>query len=132
MKHNVLITGGTGFIGKELAQYLMSRGHQVAILTRRKKDIPFKQYIWDVEKGKIDSEAIEFSTAIIHLAGENISDRRWTQKQKRKIVRSRVQSTELLYTTIASAKQKPSVIISAISLPAFEAYSADWRAFHFL
>ncbi|HHB79581.1 MAG TPA: TIGR01777 family protein [Saprospiraceae bacterium] len=125
MKHNVLITGGTGFIGKELAQYLIANGHQVAILTRRKKEIPFKQYLWDIEKGEIDPEAIEFSTAIIHLAGENISARRWSKMQKRKIVRSRIQSTILLYKSIASAKKKPSVIISASAVGYYGAVTGD-------
>jgi uncharacterized protein (TIGR01777 family) len=125
MKHKVLITGGTGFIGRNLAQYLTDNGHQVAILTRHKKDIPFKQYLWDVEKGNIDSEAIEFSSVIIHLAGENISARRWSKKQKRKIVNSRIESTKLLYKAISSAKDKPSIVISASAVGYYGTYTSD-------
>ncbi|HHH52850.1 MAG TPA: TIGR01777 family protein [Bacteroidetes bacterium] len=125
MKHKVLITGGTGFIGRNLAQYLTDNGHQVAILTRHKKDIPFKQYLWDIEKGNIDSEAIEFSSVIIHLAGENISARRWSKKQKRKIVNSRIESTKLLYKAISSAKDKPSIVISASAVGYYGTYTSD-------
>ena len=109
----ILVTGGSGFIGSELCKQLTSKGYQIAILSRKKKSIPIKQFIWDIDRAWIDPKAIEFADAIIHLAGENISSKRWTKKQKRIILESRTRSTELLYSAIKTSSSKPKLIISA-------------------
>lgn len=113
MINNILVTGGSGFVGSELCKQLTLKGYQVAILTRKKKSISIMQYIWDIDSDWIDPKAIDFADAIIHLAGENISSKRWTEKQKIKILDSRLRSTELLYSAIANSSIKPKLIISA-------------------
>ena len=79
MKKNVLLTGGTGFIGKKLTELLIENGFSVSILSRTAKqnyaDISYFQ--WDVESGTIDEEAILKADYVIHLAGENIGAKRW-------------------------------------------------------
>jgi len=92
---------------------LEAKGYRVALLSRRKEKNDPRFFYWDVDKGIIDQEAIEFADIIIHLAGENVSAGRWTKNQKRKIIESRVKSTELLYQAIKASPKKPSLFISA-------------------
>ncbi len=113
MAKNILISGGTGLVGKALASLLEAKGYQVAFLSRKEDKNDPRFYYWDINKGIIDQEVIEFADIIIHLAGENVSAGRWTKDQKRKIIESRVNSTEFLYQTIKASPKKPSLFISA-------------------
>jgi uncharacterized protein (TIGR01777 family) len=97
----VLITGGTGFIGKNLTKALLEKGYQVIILSRHAANdqppttnLSYAQ--WDINKQTIDKEAIMKADYIIHLAGAGIADKRWTQKRKQEIVDSRRKGGELL------------------------------------
>lgn len=113
MIKNVLISGGSGLVGNALTRFLLNKGYKVAILSRSVKsegDLSFK---WDVDAQTIDKEAVEFADLIIHLAGENVSSKRWSPKQKKKIIDSRVKSTKLLYKAIEKADKKPELFISA-------------------
>ena len=110
---NILITGGTGLIGSELQKLLNEKGYETAILTRSKKSDGSRTFFWDYEKGIIDDEALLFADAIIHLAGENISAGRWTPEQKKRILDSRVRTTQLLVEKIRTSAKKPEVFISA-------------------
>ncbi|MFD2935977.1 TIGR01777 family oxidoreductase [Spirosoma flavum] len=97
MNQTVLITGGTGSIGRRLTQLLQQEGYQVSLLSRSQKSIPdVRVYQWDIKKGHIDPQAIATADHIIHLAGEGIADERWTDKRKDEILTSRTQSTDLL------------------------------------
>lgn len=117
----ILITGGTGLIGAALSEYLtkfQGQNFDIRILTR---DIniksPYKKYLWNVEKGYIDPEALKGVDAIIHLAGENIGEKRWTDERKKQIIDSRVKSTELLVQTLqnmSSHQIKTFIAASAI------------------
>ena len=102
MKKNVLISGGTGFVGRHLTQKLISNGYSVSILSRSKKtnteDVFY--YIWDVEKQIIDDEAIQKADYVIHLAGENIAEKPWTKKRKEAILSSRELSAQLIYKSL--------------------------------
>lgn len=113
MGNNILITGGTGLIGKELMDLLMESGYNVAVLSRRKGIEGVKSFYWDYEAEVLDEDAIEFADVIIHLAGEGIANKRWSAKQKQKILDSRVKTTNLLFSKSAKAKNKPRMIISA-------------------
>lgn len=115
MKKNILITGGTGFVGKHLTRLLIANGYSVSILSRSKKmntDAVF-YYTWDVEKQWIEDEAIQNADYIIHLAGENIAGKRWTDKRKESILSSRVLSAQLIYNSIQKNDKKPEAFISA-------------------
>ena len=97
----ILISGGSGLVGFSLTKVLLGMNYDVAILTRNpSSDIDVKQYFWDPSKLLIDEDALIGVDCIVHLAGTNISDSRWTKKQKHKIYSSRVESAEFLYQKI--------------------------------
>jgi len=98
---NILITGGTGLIGKKLTEILLSKGHSVSILSRSKKeDSKVTYYNWDIANNKIEKEAILKADYIIHLAGANVGEGRWTEKRKKEIIDSRILSGNLLFETV--------------------------------
>lgn len=115
MKKNVLITGGTGFIGKYLTKMLIENNYSVSILSRTSKqnttDISY--YQWDVEKQVIDNAAVLKADYIVHLAGEGIADQRWTAKRKKAIIDSREKSIELIYDVLKNNNKKLDAFISA-------------------
>ncbi|MFU8860505.1 MAG: TIGR01777 family oxidoreductase [Cyclonatronaceae bacterium] len=111
----VLLTGGTGFVGTYLTDYLISEGHKVRILTRNPDNYEGLQtenrlYIKIREDLKTE---IERSDAVINLAGENLFDQRWTDTVKKRIMQSRVGITSSLARGIKEAQKKPLVMISA-------------------
>jgi len=126
MTKNILITGGSGLVGSAIQELLNAKGHSVAVLSRRKKINALKSFYWDYENGVIDPKAIEFADIIIHLAGENISAKRWTNKQKHKIIESRVKTTELLYSAIKKLEKKPEKIISASAIGYYGTKTSDY------
>jgi uncharacterized protein (TIGR01777 family) len=111
----VLITGGTGLIGKALVPMLSAKGHKVIILTRsRKTDANGVHYAhWDIEKQQIDNDAIQRADYIIHLAGAGVGEKKWTDKRKQEIVESRVKSGELLVKALRELPNKVQALISA-------------------
>ena len=115
----ILITGATGFVGKILVRKLISIGHKVSVLTRdiesSRKRLPLlcEFFKWEPELYPPSSQAFEQVDAVIHLAGENIADSRWTRKKKNSIKNSRVLSTRNLVSTLASIKNPPKIFISS-------------------
>jgi uncharacterized protein (TIGR01777 family) len=114
MSKNILITGATGLVGRKLIPFLQANGHQVSILSRKQANIKnVKVYLWDVNQQTIDANAFTNIDTVIHLAGEGIADKKWTNKRKQEIIDSRVRSTELLYQTIEQTKTPITTFISA-------------------
>ncbi|TDO19641.1 TIGR01777 family oxidoreductase [Pedobacter duraquae] len=114
MRNHVLLTGATGMVGTALIKKLLQEGHQVSILSRHQQKISgVNVFLWDVQKAAIDESAFQGVTTIIHLAGENIADGKWTEKRKKEIINSRVESTALLYQTLGKIKHDVSSFISA-------------------
>lgn len=120
----IILTGGTGLIGKRIIVYLQAQGHEIVALTRRSGqsyNIPpasnFRFVQWDARTLGRGTDAwskeISGAGAIIHLAGEGIFDKRWTTEVKQRLVESRIQSTRLIVQAIAEADIKPSVLVSA-------------------
>lgn len=111
----VLITGGTGMIGKALSTLLVSKGYHVIILSRGDhqgvENVTFAK--WDVSKSYIDLKAIESADHIVHLAGEGIADKRWSKKRKKAIVESRVKSGELIVKALHDNLNKVKTVVSA-------------------
>ncbi len=98
MVMKILIAGGTGFIGKALTAYLVSREVEVNVLYRkevRREDF-VSYYKWDVDNGFIDVKAFEDVDAIVNMTGANIGEKRWTEKRKIEIVDSRIKPLKLL------------------------------------
>ncbi len=103
MNKKVLITGATGLIGSELVKQCHRDGIAVNYFTTSKEKIEnsenYKGFYWNPKEGKIDTNAFEGVTAIINLVGATIS-KRWTKKNKKVILDSRVESMKLLYETL--------------------------------
>lgn len=111
---NILITGGSGFIGSRLTKLLLSKGYSVAWMSRKNIYVDgIKIYKWDIHEEYMDETAIQWADAIIHLAGENISARRWTKKRKQQIIQSRVAGTHLLYKYLDASQKKMKLILAA-------------------
>ena len=112
----VLITGGTGMIGTALTGALVRRGYNVMILSRSKKNSA-QQAIsyarWDVDNRSVDEAAIKRADYIIHLAGANVGEKRWTKKRKQEIAGSRVGSGELLVKALKAIPNKVKAVISS-------------------
>lgn len=123
----ILITGGTGLVGKALTKQLIERGYQVIILTRKKidsvqqstdKNVENKlcYAFWDVENKIMDKWAIEKADHIIHLAGANVFDQRWTKKYRTTILDSRTKTGELLLQYLSSTTNQLKSFISASAI----------------
>lgn len=108
----ILISGASGLIGSSLIPFLTTGGHEVYRLVR-KKPASDKEIFWDPAKGIINPDDLEGFDAIIHLAGENIGESRWTSEKKRIFVESRTKGTSLLADTVVSLKNPPEVFVSA-------------------
>jgi uncharacterized protein len=111
----ILITGGSGLIGKALTDELLALGKQVVHLSRSIPATPTKIQVfqWDIERGYIDSNAFRGVTHIVHLAGESIAAKRWTKNQKRALYSSRINSLRLINAALKSAKCQPQALVSA-------------------
>ncbi|WP_298264520.1 TIGR01777 family oxidoreductase [uncultured Lutibacter sp.] len=96
---SILVTGGTGLIGKHLITLLKKKGHHVSILSRNNSNEE-NIFQWNIEEKYIDEEAIKNADYIVHLAGAGIADKRWTKKRKEIIINSRVFSTHLLFQKV--------------------------------
>jgi uncharacterized protein (TIGR01777 family) len=92
----VLIVGGTGFIGTALQKALDLSGISYKILSRR----PTKanHVFWDPAKHQLDISSLDSVTHIINLAGAGIAEKRWTRERKKELINSRVEATQFLYT----------------------------------
>lgn len=113
----VLITGGSGLLGTRLSELLIEKGYQVAHLSRKKKAATTVQnYVWNPESGEVESGALESADYIIHLAGEGIIDKKWTEERKKLIQDSRVNTTNLLVKKIRDLQVKPKAFISASAI----------------
>lgn len=118
----VLITGGNGLIGNYLVRKFLEKGIDVAVLTRTKPgDDTVRSYLWDVEKSHIENGALEGVNHIIHLAGENVGAKRWSESRKKLLIDSRVKSAKLLLKKI---KEENKIIESFISSSAIGYYGA--------
>lgn len=116
----VLITGGTGTVGKRLTTLLIEKGYSVSILTRNASDrktqpgVVYKQ--WDVEKGTIDATAVTEADYIIHLAGAGVADGRWTARRKAEIVKSRTESSALLVKAAQNGASRLKAVVSSSAI----------------
>ncbi len=112
----VLVTGGTGFIGAPLVHQLCEQGHSVLVLTRQKslkeKQSSGVRYINSLDEIS-DDDHID---AIINLAGESLAESRWTDQQKKKLVNSRLHTTRDLFACAQRLQHKPGVLINASAI----------------
>ena len=112
---NILITGGTGFIGQELRETFLKEGHNLVIVTRSPKKYEDEaasnqRFISWEDDLIVEMEKCE---VVINLAGENIFGQRWNEEVKKRIYDSRINATRSLVDAMEKAEKKPSVFISA-------------------
>jgi uncharacterized protein (TIGR01777 family) len=112
---NILVTGASGLIGSELASFLIKNKHHVLRLVR-KPQAAKDEVRWDPVAGTLDAESLEGLDAVVHLAGENISDGRWTAGKKRRIRESRILGTQFLSKSLARLFDPPRVFISVSAI----------------
>ena len=114
----IVVTGGTGFIGRPLCASLCQEGHQVTLLTRRIEaqrsyDSNVTAVEWTGREAGTWEHCLEGADAVINLAGASIADRRWTDARKRLLTESRVLSTRLLVEALSRCSSKPRTLVSA-------------------
>lgn len=112
---NILIAGGSGFIGKKLASFLEQKGHTVRILSRQTGE---KFVQWSPKEGTIDEKAVAETQVLINLCGAGIGDKRWSMERKKELLSSRVETTQALYK-MRSAFPKLEQYVSASGINAY-------------
>jgi uncharacterized protein (TIGR01777 family) len=121
----ILITGGTGLVGKRLTEMLLEKGHSVIIMSREKKASQQEHVfyaVWNVEKQVIDVDAVRKADYIIHLAGAAVVEKRWNDARKKEIVDSRTKSSALI---VKALKENTNQVKAVISASAIGWYGAD-------
>lgn len=116
MEHSkkILITGATGLIGTRLSKLLFDRGYEVCHLTRKKKTHGGTQsFVWNIDQHYIEPGAFAGVHTIVHLAGEGIADKPWTDARKEVLLTSRTKSTRLLYDELKLGNHKVKTVIAA-------------------
>ncbi|HSM98421.1 MAG TPA: TIGR01777 family oxidoreductase, partial [Gallionella sp.] len=110
---HILITGGTGLIGRQICKVLLAEGHELTVLSRNPDSVPAKCGASVRAMAGLDEwqPGMTFD-AVINLAGEPIIDARWTTRRKQTLWDSRVALTESLVRRIAAARHKPGVLLS--------------------
>ncbi|MGW4807241.1 TIGR01777 family oxidoreductase [Kitasatospora sp. NPDC004272] len=114
----IAVTGSTGLIGSALVDSLLTDGHEVLRLVRRRSRTGPQPdgtvgVGWNPLLMQIDAAALEGVDAVVHLAGAGVGDRRWTDAYRREIRDSRVLGTETLAAALARLKRPPQVLVSA-------------------
>jgi uncharacterized protein (TIGR01777 family) len=105
---------------------LLDKGYEVSWLSRsRGERDDIQVFLWNPEEGVLDESALDGVDVIVHLAGLNIGDKRWTPERKRRIVDSRVKSGELLLQAVRSGRFHPQAYISASGIGYYGASSSE-------
>ena len=122
MKEVVLITGANGLIAHELSKKL-EKNFTVRFLTRKKQQN--NQFEWNIKEQAIDESAFENISHIIHLAGANISEKRWTDERKKELISSRVDSAKLILNTLRKKNIQLKSFVSASGINYYGTKTTD-------
>ncbi len=112
----ILVSGASGTIGSALVPFLMTCGHRVIRLVRRKPDPSNDEVFWDPDQGILDLDEDLGIDAVINLNGLDISRGRWTDDQKDKIIQSRTRPTALLIKKMSQRAVTPKVFLSSSAI----------------
>ena len=128
MQNKILITGATGFIGKQLIPFLLKNNYKIHVLTRKK--IPTTEanliyFLWNPKEGEIDVAAFEGVDTIINLVGAGIAEKRWTSARKKELLESRVLTLKLLEQYIKKHEFPIKTLISSSAVGYYGAISSE-------
>ena len=112
---NILLAGGTGFVGSALARHLQGTGHRVSLLSRRPAAPagPMPVFHWDPEREELERGALDGVAAVVNLSGESLAGGRWTRARKQRLVQSRAGSTRFLVKEMREGTPPPRVLLNA-------------------
>jgi uncharacterized protein (TIGR01777 family) len=119
---HIVVTGGTGFIGRALACTLSADGHHVTVLSRNRREAVLvltpdvRIEPWDGQTRGTWERALDEADAVVNLAGSSIAEARWTPDRKRALVESRVGTTRLLVQALARVAARPPTLINASAI----------------
>lgn len=120
MMETVLITGGTGLVGKRLTSLLVEKGYKVIILSRNIDKLQHNGAVsfakWDIDKQTIDLKALQTADYIIHLAGAGVVAKRWTESYKREILESRTKSSKLITDSLKLHSNQVKAVVSSSAI----------------
>ena len=114
---NVLVTGGTGFIGKQIIQALLEKGHAVTNLTTQRKQEGrvsemFQHVYWNPTTKELNKSLLPNIQGVVHLAGYSVANK-WSTANKALMVSSRISSTEFLCEILNEMETPPHVLVGA-------------------
>lgn len=121
----IMITGGTGTVGKRLTELLLKKGHSVIVVGRGgepkqpQKGSAFNNLTyakWNIDAQTIDELAIQKADYIVHLAGAGVADKRWSDARKKEIADSRINSCALIVKALSSIPNQIKGVISASAI----------------
>jgi uncharacterized protein len=116
----VLVSGGTGLVGRPACDALRAAGHAVTIVSREPGRVPARAIGWDGLRA-----AMPETDAIVNLAGESIASGRWTAARKAAIRSSRVEATRALVDAVAAASPRPKVLVNASAIGYYGAHGDE-------
>ena len=127
---NIVVSGGTGFIGRALCSGLAHEGHSVIVLSRNARgavlvlnpDVRIEA--WDGQTRGTWERVLDEADAVVNLAGDSIADARWTPERKRALVDSRVKTTRLLVQALARLPARSRTILNASGIGFYGARDA--------
>lgn len=120
-KLTILVTGSTGFVASALIPFLTAGGHKVLKLQRKAENSASTDHItWDPATSTFqNSERLEHVDAVVHLAGANIAEKKWSAKRKKVLIESRVSFTKALCKALVTLKNPPKTLITASGMGIF-------------
>ncbi len=129
MKQKVLITGGSGLVGSHLTRWLIGRGYSVVHVSRRpQKNEEVSVFAWNPSTQTYDPQALEGVGYIIHLAGANVAEKRWSQARKQAILASRVQGSQLVVRMAEDSGGQVKAVVSASAVGYYGLRSTAYQA----
>ena len=116
---NIVIAGGTGFVGGALTGALIARGDKPTLLTRDPEAAQARWEdkagiaLWDGRTAEAWTKSLDGADAVINLSGASIADGRWTPVRKLVLIKSRIESTRALVSAVSRSAKPPKVFVNA-------------------
>lgn len=122
----ILITGGSGLIGKHLTALLLQEGYTVNHLSRKvRQNSAVKTFEWNPEKNFVEEDALQRADHIIHLAGASVAEY-WTAGYKKELLSSRVKSAEVIFDFLSQHPNKVRSFISSSAVGYYGDGGENW------